>query len=1021
VSGIRCLNASVARGGSQFTFEQLVELSGVPGGLTAFASYNFSGNDNQFLIEGTSTIRLTIANLATYDTGVSMARILDGEPHRLSLSWDKATGSVTLYIDGALAHIGTYIAAIGAAIKSGGTLVLGQEQDATGGGFDTSQVFQGTMGDIRIFSDARTAAEIAANAFTLLAGSEQGLEHNWQVAALDTTRVADVAVANPPVNLTDLMPAGTFTASQSSSYDASSAASNILDNNTGTFNHTLNTGDEWLLLNFNQPLEVSLIEIVNRANNGARLNGATVSVLDAQGNAIFTSAPITGATSSATITITLPNGLTASAVRIDQDTNFLHVAELNVYGTTPAGVTVDPALLDTDLTIHNGATAVSTAPPVLPPDSDTLIGGAGSDILYGGVGDDRLDGDAGSAGHAEVHGLAMNMGTTTGQALRLSGATGLPRTALTVEFLVNFATAPGYQWFLSFPGISLLMDPTNTSAPGLWILLDGAWVYSSITPAQLGDGKTHRVSFAWESATGTHTHFLDGHAVKTGTGFKTGATLTATGTGNIEVDPVGGAIGDIRIYDRALSAAEVFAGADAALATPAGTAGLVVNWQIGANGAVTSATGGPVPTVSGAPAATLLLAATTFNDTLDGGIGSDLLSGNEGNDSLAGGPGNDTLDGGANTAGGDTADLSLATAMVALTLDGSGNAVVTAAGIDTDTLIGIENVIGGSANDVLIGNQIDNVLDGGRGQDTLGGGAGNDTYHVDTFRDVIIELAGGGTDSVISRDSYIFHASVENVTLTGTGNFGVIGNELANIIDGNTGGNGIDAGIGNDTIASGDGDDTIIGGAGDDSMTGGNGIDTYFVDSTSDAVVETDLSPTAYDTIWTTVTLTLPVGIEILILDGGTLAINGIGNDGPTDATPNLMLGNNAANVLTTFGGDDIILGRDGDDVINSGGGHDFFAYENINEGGDTITDFSTAGGADLDILDLRPMFFPTFTNTAGVTTVAQAVASGHLTFTQAGADTLVFADADGGANNNVLLATLNNTTAAAVQVVTLI
>ncbi len=66
-------------------------------------------------------------------------------------------------------------------------------------------------------------------------------------------------------------------------------------------------------------------------------------------------------------------------------------------------------------------------------------------------------------------------------------------------------------------------------------------------------------------------------------------------------------------------------------------------------------------------------------------------------------------------------------------------------------------------------------------------------------------------------------------------------------------------------------------------------------------------------------------------------------------------------------------------------------------------------------------MFFSTFTNTGGVTTVALAVASGHLTFTQAGANTQVFADADGGANTNVLLATLNNTTAASVQALTLI
>jgi Ca2+-binding RTX toxin-like protein len=440
------------------------------------------------------------------------------------------------------------------------------------------------------------------------------------------------------------------------------------------------------------------------------------------------------------------------------------------------------------------------------------------------------------------------------------------------------------------------------------------------------------------------------------------------------------------------------------------------------------------------------------DDWIHGQSGNDLGYGGAGDDHLFGDEGNDQLWGGTSA----TLNPAWFGAPISVNLDGINGAaialqtysvggLVQATGTGNDQLwggAGDDQLYGQDGSDMLVGEIGNDQLDGGLGIDWLEGGPGNDTYHVDTFRDVIIELAGGGTDSVISSDSYIFHANVENVTLTGTGNFGVIGNELANIITGNTGGNGIDAGLGNDTIASGDGDDTIIGGAGDDSMTGGDGIDTYFVDSLGDAVVETDLSPTAYDTIWTTVTLTLPAGVEILILNGGVLAINGIGNDGPTDATPNLMLGNNAANTLTTFGGDDIILGRDGNDVINSGGGqggveiisggvgldtltsgggHDFFAYENINEGGDTITDFSTAGGDNLDILDLRPMFFTTFTNTGGVTTVAQAVASGHLTFTQAGADTQVFADADGGANNNVLLATLNNTTAASVQALTLI
>ena len=67
------------------------------------------------------------------------------------------------------------------------------------------QVFQGTIGDIRIFDDIRTQAEINDNHFTTLTGNEQGLAHNWQVQAGDTTTVTDVAAdpaANQTINLT---------------------------------------------------------------------------------------------------------------------------------------------------------------------------------------------------------------------------------------------------------------------------------------------------------------------------------------------------------------------------------------------------------------------------------------------------------------------------------------------------------------------------------------------------------------------------------------------------------------------------------------------------------------------------------------------------------------------------------------------------------------------------------------------------------------------------------------------------
>jgi len=70
------------------------------------------------------------------------------------------------------------------------------------------------------------------------------------------------------------------------------------------------------------------------------------------------------------------------------------------------------------------------------------------------------------------------------------------------------------------------------------------------------------------------------------------------------------------------------------------------------------------------------------------------------------------------------------------------------------------------------------------------------------------------TGSQIGLD---FLSSIENVT-AGSGNDTLIGNILANKLDG---------GAGNDTIRGGNSDDTIIGGAGNDTLTGGGGNDTF--------------------------------------------------------------------------------------------------------------------------------------------------------------------------------------------------
>ena len=144
-------------------------------------------------------------------------------------------------------------------------------------------------------------------------------------------------------------------------------------------------------------------------------------------------------------------------------------------------------------------------------------------------------------------------------------------------------------------------------------------------------------------------------------------------------------------------------------------------------------------------------------ENLLGSAFNDHLTGSSNNNVLTGGPGNDILDG---QGGIDTADYSPETqegiqhVEVHLGLNngpGSGaefkvnlsNLTIVLA--STDTLVNIENVIGTSGGDILVGNEQANQLDGGPGNDTLDGGLGNDTL-----------IGGPGNDTAL----YASHDSV---------------------------------------------------------------------------------------------------------------------------------------------------------------------------------------------------------------------------------------------------------------------
>ena len=120
--------------------------------------------------------------------------------------------------------------------------------------------------------------------------------------------------------------------------------------------------------------------------------------------------------------------------------------------------------------------------------------------------------------------------------------------------------------------------------------------------------------------------------------------------------------------------------------------------------------------------------------------------------------------------------------------NGNDNLAGTGGNDSIDGLAGNDSILGAAGND---------SLSGGAGADTLGGGAGNDLFFVTDAADVVIELAGGGADTIIASVSMTMPDQVEvlqiasgisGITITGgAGNDMLVGNALANNFNGGAG------------------------------------------------------------------------------------------------------------------------------------------------------------------------------------------------------------------------------------------
>ncbi|EJN08763.1 Ca2+-binding protein, RTX toxin [Bradyrhizobium sp. YR681] len=233
---------------------------------------------------------------------------------------------------------------------------------------------------------------------------------------------------------------------------------------------------------------------------------------------------------------------------------------------------------------------------------------------------------------------------------------------------------------------------------------------------------------------------------------------------------------------------------------------------------------------------------------------------------------------------------------------------------------GNDILTGSSASQNFYGEAGDDRIDGQGGNDLLYGGLGNDTLvlSVSAPGDVASINGGVGTDT-LDLSGFGSAAWVDLVTngaevrttdqsdlSSGTWRDmaqveqveNITGTAFSDQIAGDAGNNVIVGGAGNDVVDARSGNDTVLGGSGDDTLTGGMGND---------------------------------------VLDGGT-----------------------GVDILVGGLDSDVLIGGAGNDVLTGGTGGDIFVV-GVDDGSDTITDFTAGSGTDHDMVRFDRTMFADF------------------------------------------------------------
>ncbi|WP_269141006.1 calcium-binding protein [Steroidobacter gossypii] len=592
---------------------------------------------------------------------------------------------------------------------------------------------------------------------------------------------------------------------------------------------------------------------------------------------------------------------------IVDDVNDL-VVELVEEGTDTVQSAVTYALADhvENLTLTGSAAAHGTGNAL----NNVLIGNSGINNLYGGDGADSLNGGAGAdvlvGGSGDDTYFVDNVGDAVtenvDQGVDTVQSTVSHRLSSNVENLILASSS-------SINGTGNELNNSITGNNGANVLDGGAGadVLSGgggndtyivdhaddlVVEAASAGTDTVRSSVSFVLAANVEHVILTGSADIDGTGNDLANTLTGNSGANLLAGRGGN---DTYIITDTMDVVveEVDDGIDVVQSSVSFTLGSNVETLTLTGSAAVDGTGNELANVLTGNSAANVLVGGAGNDTLNGGAGADSMSGGLGDDVYVLDNAGDAVTEGVDE-GLDTVQSSVTHALAQnvenLTLTGSSSI----------------NATGNAAANTLIGNNGANVLDGRAGADSMVGGMGNDTYILDDVGDIVVENAAAGIDTVQVSFSYVLGADIENLMLTGTADIDATGNELANVLTGNSGIN------------------TLIGGAGDD---------TYVIQNAGDLVIE--LAEAGTDTVQSSLSYSLGNNVENLTLTGAG-ALNGTGNE-----LDNHLVGNSGANTLIGGAGDDVLDGGTGTDQLIGSSGNDIYV---VNTASDVVTEIADEG-----------------------------------------------------------------------------